>query len=76
MIVNQAGNIWPVKLFLLFAFCNLILGLIIGIINYFFFGLELFSLISALCIASFIPIWCMGFIAEQLKKIYNVKRSR
>lgn len=66
----------PVKLFLLFAFCNLAWGIALGIINNLFFKTDSLSIASALCIASFIPLWSMGFIAEGLKKIYNLNKKQ
>lgn len=66
----------PIKLFLLFAFCNLIIGVVTGVINVFFFKTNFFTIVSALCIAGFIPIWSVGFIAEQLRRVYNLNKER
>ncbi|MCX5695222.1 MAG: glycosyltransferase family 2 protein [Candidatus Omnitrophica bacterium] len=64
----------PLKLFLLIAFCNAIFGIVVGVINNMFFKLDFLSVAAALCIASFIPVFCIGFIADQLRKIYNVNK--
>lgn len=66
----------PVKLFLLFASCNLAIGVVLGILNYLFFKAYFISMASGLCLASFIPLWSLGFIAEQLKRIYNLNKQR
>lgn len=61
----------PIKLFLLIAAFNSIIGMLIGITNYFFIRADFLSTASAVCIASFIPIFVAGLIADQLKKIYK-----
>jgi len=66
----------PIKLFLLIASCNSILGLIIGILNYFTYKSALVTMVSALCVASFVPLFCVGLIADQLKKIYNLGKEQ
>jgi len=65
----------PTKLFLLFATWNSILGIFLGILNYFIFKINFISVLSAICTASFIPIFCLGLIAVQLKKIYHLKKE-
>ena len=64
----------PVKLFLLLASGNAILGIIIGVINQLLLKLDFISIASAICIASFIPVFCIGLIADQLRKIYHIGR--
>lgn len=64
----------PVKLFILIASFNAMLGLIIGILNHLFIKVGFLSISAAIGIASFVPIFCVGLIAEQLKKIYNLNR--
>jgi len=66
----------PIKLFLLLASYNSILGLFIGILNHFTYKSAMVSAISALCVASFIPLFCVGLIADQLKKIYNLSKEQ
>jgi Glycosyltransferases involved in cell wall biogenesis len=65
----------PIKLFLLLAVGNATLGLGIGILNKLIFKSTLISMFCALCLASFIPIFCIGLIADQLKKIYNLNNK-
>lgn len=66
----------PIKLFLLIAFCNSFFGILLGITNHFFLKINFISIVSAICIASFIPIFIIGLIADQLKKIYNLSREQ
>lgn len=65
----------PIKLFLLFAFCNAGIGLFIWVINYFFLSSLVLTVASAMLMASFIPIFCFGMLADQLKKIYKLRRD-
>lgn len=62
----------PVKLFLLIASLNSFLGFILWTINHIFLKITFISVVAALCIASFIPVWSLGFIAEQLNRLYNL----
>lgn len=64
----------PVKLFLLIATWNAIFGIVVGVINYFFLKINFLSICTAICVANFIPIFCIGLIADQLKKIYNINK--
>lgn len=61
----------PIKLVLLIAFLNFIFGGVMGILNHLVFKIGFVSIFSALCMASFVPIMCVGFIADQLKQIYK-----
>ncbi len=65
----------PLKLFLLIASLNAIFGVILGCCNYIIFKSFLLSLIAAISIAGFIPIFTLGLIADQLKKIYNLNKK-
>jgi glycosyltransferase involved in cell wall biosynthesis len=65
----------PIKLFLLFATWNAGLGLFLWVINYFFLSSLLLTIASAMLMASFFPIFCLGMLADQLKKIYKLGRD-
>ena len=64
----------PIKLFLLIAFLNLVFGIVLGIVNHFFFKLGFLTITAAVCVAGFIPIFSAGLIADQLKKIYKLSK--
>jgi glycosyltransferase involved in cell wall biosynthesis len=66
----------PLKLFLLFAFCNVLFGLVLGFWNFLVFKSIFLSIVAAICVASFIPIFTLGLIADQLKKIYNLNKRQ
>lgn len=66
----------PIKLFLLIAALNSILAIMICIINYLFFKSFVLAWVSAICIASFVPLFCLGLISDQLKKIYNLSKEQ
>ncbi len=76
IIVQAIVHYNPMKLFLLLAFCNLMLGLAVGIVNHIFLNIGFLSMAAALCVASFIPIFSFGLISDQLRKIYNLNRER
>lgn len=61
----------PIKLFLLIAILNVAWGAIIGATNSIMGGPVFVSVIAAICVASFMPIFCCGLIADQLRKIYR-----
>lgn len=65
----------PTKLFLLIASCNTAFGLMLGILNKYLFHSTLLKIVAAICIASFVPLFVMGMIADQLKKIYNLNKG-
>jgi glycosyltransferase involved in cell wall biosynthesis len=65
----------PTKLFLLLATCNSLFGLILGILNHSIFKVEFIAVASAICVASFVPLFVIGLIADQLKKIYKLNKS-
>jgi glycosyltransferase involved in cell wall biosynthesis len=65
----------PIKLFLLVATCNALAGVFLLIISNFFLIFPGLSLIGGLLVASFVPLFCMGMLADQLKKIYKLKRG-
>ncbi|MCP3943762.1 MAG: glycosyltransferase family 2 protein [Desulfobacteraceae bacterium] len=69
IIVQAILHYNPIKLFLLLAVLNALLGVGLGFLNYLFFDLQLLRLTSALTICSSVPIFAAGLIAEQIKKI-------
>jgi len=66
----------PIKLFLLIAALNSISGLLIGVINHLIFRSAVLSGVSVVCISSFVPLFCLGLISDQLKKIYNLSKEQ
>ncbi|MDD5108762.1 MAG: glycosyltransferase family 2 protein [Candidatus Omnitrophica bacterium] len=65
----------PLKLFFLLASCNATFGLLLGLFNFLIFKTFFFSLLAVICIASFIPVFSLGLIADQLKKVYNLNKK-
>lgn len=65
----------PIKLFILFAGINSASGAAVGVLNHFFFKLDFLSIFAGICVASFIPIFSLGLLADQLKKIYRVNNN-
>lgn len=65
----------PIKLFLLLAISNSLIGIAIGILNHFLFKLGFLTIFSGICIAGFIPIFSIGLIADQLKKLYRINKG-
>ena len=76
IIIETISYYNPTKLFLLFAAANAFFGIIVGIANYLLFKTFYLSALSAFCIASFIPIFCLGFISHQIKKLYRTNKER
>lgn len=76
MIVQAVLYYNPIKLFLLIAACNSAAGIAIGAVNHFIFKSAILAGISLICVASFIPIFCLGLISDQLRRIYNVSKER
>lgn len=66
----------PIKLFLLIAACNSFAGVAIGIINHFTINSSVLAGVSIFCIASFVPLFCLGLLSDQLKKIYNISKEQ
>ena len=62
----------PIKLYLLLGFFNIALGIIVAIVNHLFLNMEFLTFISALCVASFVPIFSLGLLADQIRQ-YNRK---
>jgi len=62
----------PVKLFLLIATFSASFGVVLGALNHLFFQRNMILITAAICVANFIPIFCIGLISDQLKKIYNL----
>ncbi len=75
IIVETISEYNPTKLFLLFATLNSIFGLTLGFFNHFIFKIEFLSTISAICVSSFIPIFCMGLLLRRIKKIYRINKK-
>ena len=71
IIIEAILHYNPTKLFLLISSCNSIFGLILVVLNKCLFHSILLTIVSAICIASFVPIFALGMIANQLKKIYH-----
>jgi polyisoprenyl-phosphate glycosyltransferase len=65
----------PIKLFLLIAIVNSIFGVFLGIVNSLFFRVDFLSYTAAILIASFVPIFCVGLVADQVKKIYKLYKD-
>ncbi|MEW5758318.1 MAG: glycosyltransferase family 2 protein [Candidatus Omnitrophota bacterium] len=61
----------PLKLFLLIAIFNAISGLFLWILNSYYINSQVINIVSGICVASFVPIFSMGLLAEQLRKIYK-----
>jgi len=57
----------PIKLFLLLSTGNALLGLGIAIVNLLTFHSQNLSLLAVLLMASFVPIFCIGLLADQLR---------
>lgn len=75
IIVETILHYNPLKLFLLIAFLNFMMGLTLAIINFLFLKAGAMDIVSGLLIASFLPIFCIGLIAVQLKKIYQIIKT-
>jgi polyisoprenyl-phosphate glycosyltransferase len=76
IIVEAILNYNPVKLFLLLAVLNLCLGATLELVNFFLIKNPWISIISAICIASFVPVFSLGLIASQIRKVSNVLNSK
>lgn len=59
----------PIKLFLLIAFINAVFGLGIIAINWAASGPSELSVLGAIMTGSFIPVFCLGLIADLLRRI-------
>lgn len=66
----------PIKLFLLIAAGNSFFGILIGIINQIFVKSSELAGVSVICMASFVPLFCLGLLSDQLKKIYNISKEQ
>ena len=75
IIIETIAYYNPVKLFLLLAAANSAFGVLLWVLNNTVFHLGVLDLISAICISSFIGIFSLGLIADQLKKIYRVRNK-
>ncbi len=65
----------PIKLFLLIANINLIIGLILLFINYCMLSSFLLLILSSLLISMYFPIFCIGLLADQMKVFTNLIRK-
>ena len=70
IIIEAILHYNPIKFFLLLATSNLVLGFTLGVLNHLVFKIKFLELISALCVSSFIPVFCLGLLGSQLKKLY------
>jgi hypothetical protein len=61
----------PIKLFLLLANINFFSGVLLGVTNHFYWEIGSLSILSAILVSSFIPIFCLGLIADQIRKLYR-----
>jgi glycosyltransferase involved in cell wall biosynthesis len=75
IIVETISYYNPTKLFLLLASVNSGFGIVVGLLNYFFLKAFFLTVLSAFCVASFIPIFCLGFISHQVKKLYRINNG-
>ena len=66
----------PIKLFLLIASINSVMGILIGMVNHFTLKSSILAGVAVVCTASFVPLFCLGLISDQLKKIYNLGRDQ
>lgn len=66
----------PIKLFILFANISLVSGLVLALVNRLFFHFLLFKIVSALLIAAYLPIFCLGLLAYLLKRINDTLKNR
>lgn len=74
IIIEAILHYNPMKLFLLLAFLNSAFGCILAALNYYTINSSFLTLLSSLCIASFVPVFCLGCLATQLKKLYANKK--
>ena len=73
IIVQAILHYNPIKLFLLLATMNMIVGILAGMVNHFTFRWDFISYFAGFSIAAFIPIFCLGLIADQIRQIYRLK---
>jgi polyisoprenyl-phosphate glycosyltransferase len=66
----------PIKLFLLIGMINAGCGLALAGLNALFMRSTLMDVLSACAVASFFPIFCLGLIADQQMRIYQISRER
>jgi len=69
IIVEAILHYNPLKLFLLLATSNLVLGFTLGILNHLVLKTTFLEIVSAICISSFVPIFGLGLLGSQLKKL-------
>lgn len=76
IIVEAILHYNPIKLFLLIASWNAIFGVLVAVINYFTLKSFFVDIFAAISVAGFIPLFCAGLIADQLKQIYKSLKER
>jgi polyisoprenyl-phosphate glycosyltransferase len=59
----------PTKLFLLFAVVNTGFGIFLEILNHLTIKSTMVSIVAGLCAASFLPLFCLGLIADQIRRL-------
>ena len=75
IIIQAILSYNPIKLFLLLGFFNGLLGLFLIIFNHYLLKIDCLYTLAVLLLASFTPIFCLGLLADQLKKIYNLNKD-
>lgn len=68
IIIEAILSYNPIKLFLLISITNSIFGLSLFILNAIFVNSIFITIIAAICVASFIPVFCFGLLAAQIKR--------
>lgn len=72
IIVETILHYNPLKLFLLVAYINLFTGISLALVNLLILKAQSIGLLPSLLIAGFLPIFCIGLIAVQFKKTYQL----
>jgi glycosyltransferase involved in cell wall biosynthesis len=65
----------PLKLFLLLATLNAIFGVILGLFNKVFMDIDFLATAAAMCIASFVPVFGLGLLATQIRRLFWKRKS-
>jgi glycosyltransferase involved in cell wall biosynthesis len=68
IIVQTVAMFNPVKLFMLLGFFDALAGVVLALVNYYFIHSLLLTLVAAICIASYIPIFSLGLMAFSIRK--------
>lgn len=75
IIIQAILNYNPIKLFLLLATFNGLIGLALLVFNSIFFKINYIFILAVLLLASVTPIFCLGLLSDQLKRIYNLNKD-